>query len=137
MDLGLSKKQLAETVGLRPEALYKARRAGAEVIVSRDFAGGMRFASAMVRPHAVNFMDQMLLSDERLRLEQVNVPPHALPQTVAQLLPKSPDYLLLATHENGTWVFNPGDDHVVGPGTALVFMAGPQGRKVVEALLTR
>jgi hypothetical protein len=28
-DLGLSKKQLAETIGLRPEALYKSQRAGA------------------------------------------------------------------------------------------------------------
>jgi Protein of unknown function (DUF2384) len=28
-DLGLSKKQLAETVGLRPEALYKTERASA------------------------------------------------------------------------------------------------------------
>ncbi len=28
-DLGLSKKQVAETIGLRPEALYKSGRAGA------------------------------------------------------------------------------------------------------------
>jgi hypothetical protein len=28
-DLGLSKKQVAETIGLRPEALYKSRRIGA------------------------------------------------------------------------------------------------------------
>ncbi len=28
-DLGLSKKQLAETIGLTPEALYKSQRAGA------------------------------------------------------------------------------------------------------------
>src|SRR6185369_8608300 len=34
----------------------KARRAGADEIVSPDFTGGMRIASAMVRPHAVNFM---------------------------------------------------------------------------------
>ena len=35
MDLGLSKKQLAETVGLRPEALYKTHRAGAAKTVTR------------------------------------------------------------------------------------------------------
>jgi hypothetical protein len=35
LDMGLSKKQLAETVGLRPEALYKARRAGAPKTATR------------------------------------------------------------------------------------------------------
>jgi hypothetical protein len=35
MDLGLSKKQLAETVGLRPEALYKMRRASAAKTATR------------------------------------------------------------------------------------------------------
>ena len=35
MDLGLSKKQLAETVGLRPEALYKTRRASAAKTATR------------------------------------------------------------------------------------------------------
>ena len=35
LDLGLSKKQLAETVGLRPEALYKTRRASAAKTATR------------------------------------------------------------------------------------------------------
>ncbi len=35
MDLGLSKKQLAESIGLKPEALYKARRANAAKTVTR------------------------------------------------------------------------------------------------------
>lgn len=35
LDLGLSKKQLAETIGLRPEALYKAERVKAAKTVSR------------------------------------------------------------------------------------------------------
>lgn len=35
MDLGLSKKQLAETAGLSPEALYKASRSGAPKTTSR------------------------------------------------------------------------------------------------------
>ena len=57
----------------------KARRAGADEVVSPDFTGGMRIASAMVRPHVVNFMDQMLYSDENLRLEEVIVPAHVPP----------------------------------------------------------
>ena len=113
----------------------KARKAGADESVSPDFTGGMRIASAMVRPHVVNFIDQMLHSDEGLRMEEVTVPSGFSPTAVVQLVPKSPDYLLMATHEAGHWIFNPADDHVVEPGVVLVLMANPNGRAQVEARL--
>lgn len=113
----------------------KARRAGADEIVSPDFTGGMRIASAMVRPHVVNFMDQMLHSDEGLRVEEVVVPGNFTPTPLAKLVPRSKDYLLMATHEHGHWVFNPTDDHVVKAGTVLVLMVGPAGRAHVEKLI--
>ncbi len=95
----------------------------------------MRIASAMVRPHAVNFMDQMLRTDEGLRVEEVVLPPGAPAKPVSALLPRSRDYMLVATHEDGQWVFNPADDHVVSAGAALVLMTSPQGRIQVERLL--
>jgi voltage-gated potassium channel len=113
----------------------KARRAGADEIVSPDFTGGMRIASALVRPHVVNFMDQMLRTDDGLRVEEVLVPAGFAARRVAELLPRSSHYLLMATHAGGQWVFNPPDDHLVQPGTALVLMANPEGRQHVEALL--
>jgi voltage-gated potassium channel len=113
----------------------KARKAGADEIVSPDFTGGMRIASAMVRPHVVNFMDQMLRADEGLRVEEVLVPSHKPARALGALLPKSPRYMLMATHENGQWVFNPGDDHVVQPGAALILMTTPEGRREVQALI--
>jgi voltage-gated potassium channel len=113
----------------------KAKRAGADEIVSPDFTGGMRIASAMVRPHAVNFMDQMLRSDDGLRVEEVVVPAGFVSTTLATLLPKSKDYLLMATHERGRWIFNPPDDHTVSAGVALVFMTSPDGRVHLERLL--
>lgn len=113
----------------------KARRAGADEVVSPDFAGGMRIASAMVRPHAVNFMDQMLRTDEELRVEEVMVPAHFPPTPVVELIPKSRDYILMATHEHGKWVFNPADDHVVKAGAVLVLMSSPGGRAHLEQLL--
>lgn len=85
----------------------KARRAGADEIVSPDFTGGMRIASAMVRPHVVNFMDQMLHTDEGLRVEELVVPEGFATTPLAAIAPKSKDYLLMATHEHGRWVFNP------------------------------
>ena len=113
----------------------KARRAGADEIVSPDFTGGMRIASAMVRPHVVNFMDQMLRSDDQLRVEEVMVPPDFPETAISELIPKSRDYILLATHEQGQWVFNPSDAHLIRAGVALVLMANPAGRSRVEDLL--
>lgn len=113
----------------------KAKRAGADEIVSPDFTGGMRIASAMVRPHVVNFMDQMLHSDDGLRVEEVVVPANFPPTLLGELVSRSREYLLVATHEHGRWVFNPGDDHLVQPGVALVLMATPDGVEHVQRLL--
>jgi len=113
----------------------KAKRAGADEIVSPDFTGGMRIASAMVRPHVVNFMDQMLHTDEGLRVEEVVVPEGFANAALASVLPKSKDYLLMATHENGHWIFNPPDDHPMKAGATLVLMVSPDGRALVEKLL--
>lgn len=113
----------------------KARRAGADEVVSPDFTGGMRIASAMVRPHVVSFMDQMLYSDENLRLEEVVVPSHVPATSLAELVPRSRDYMLMATHEHGKWVFNPPDTHTVKGGTTLVLMANPGGRLHLEKAL--
>ena len=113
----------------------KARRAGADEIVSPDFTGGMRIASAMVRPHVVNFMDKMLHSDEGLRVEEVVVPNDFDTTPLATLIPKSRDYLLMAIQENGKWLFNPADDHPVQGGATLVMMANPEGRAHIEKLV--
>lgn len=112
----------------------KARKAGADEIVSPDFSGGMRIASAMVRPHVVNFMDKMLKSEEHLRVEEVLVPAGFAGATVGRLLPRSREYLLLALHEHGEWLFNPPDDQVVKAGDAIVILASPQGRLTVEQI---
>ena len=41
----------------------------------------------------------------------------------------------MATQENGHWHFNPGDTHVLQPGSVLVLMTSPGGRAAVEGLL--
>nr|WP_291933757.1 potassium channel family protein [Accumulibacter sp.] len=37
----------------------KMTKAGADTVISPDFTGGIRLASAMVRPHVVGFLDEM------------------------------------------------------------------------------
>jgi voltage-gated potassium channel len=113
----------------------KARRAGADEVVSPDYAGGMRIASAMVRPHVVNFMDQMLHTDEGLRVEEIVLPVNFPPTPLAGLIQPARDYLLMALHEHDKWVFNPADDHVLTAGTTLILMASPGARSRVEKLL--
>ncbi|MEI2783616.1 MAG: ion channel [Candidatus Competibacter sp.] len=133
--------QAAQSQGTRgraaarhPQHPDKARRAGADEIVSPDFTGGMRIASAMVRPHVVNFMDQMLHSDDGLRVEEITVPAGFVSADLAATIPRSKDYLLMATHAHGKWVFNPPDDHPIHAGAALVFMGSPQGRSQLERI---
>jgi voltage-gated potassium channel len=113
----------------------KARRAGADEVISPDFSGGMRIVSAMVRPHVVTFMDEMLHTDEGLRMEEVTVPEHFPATPVIELAPKSRDYILMATREQGQWRFNPADGHLVKAGTVLVLMTSPSGRTQLERRL--
>jgi len=113
----------------------KARRAGADEIASPDFTGGMRIASAMVRPHVVNFMDQMLRSDKGLRVEEVQVPDSFAAVALGTLLPKCQDYLLMAVHDSAQWQFNPNDSYVLKAGDVLVLMTDSAGRLMVERRL--
>ena len=72
--------------------MRKMQKAGADSIVSPDFTGGMRIASAMIRPHVVGFLDEMLKSDKRLRLEEVPVPDDFPDTPVQKLRLRSPEY---------------------------------------------
>jgi voltage-gated potassium channel len=114
----------------------KAKKAGADEIVSPDFTGGMRIASAMVRPHVVSFMDQMLRTDDNLRVEEVTVAPAFKPQPLGQAVKRSRHYLVMATRQGEHWRFNPADEDQLTPGTVVVLMTSPQGRVLVEGLLS-
>ncbi|MEQ1917306.1 MAG: NAD-binding protein [Gallionella sp.] len=115
----------------------KTRRAGADEIVSPDFTGGLRLVSAMVRPQVVSFLDEMLKSDENLRMEEIIVPVSFSGNNLQALSTYSRDYMLLATRKPlGKWLFNPRSDHQVEDGDVLMVMATPQGRTALERLLT-
>ena len=115
----------------------KLRKAGADAIVSPDFTGGLRIASAMIRPHVVTFLDRMLKSDESLRVEEVIVPAGFIDRTISQLDLPDRNHILLALRENDQWVFNPDTAHVLRMGMTLVIMATPEGRKAVEEAVAR
>ena len=112
--------------------IEKTRKAGADSIVSPDFTGGLRIASAMIRPHVVTFLDEMLKSDTNLRVEEIVVPSGFPDTNVSDLKLKGKDYILLAVREKDRWRFNPADGDVVRPGNTLVVMATPAGRAQLE-----
>lgn len=115
--------------------LAKMRRAGADDVVSPDFTGALRIASAMVRPHVVHFMDEMLRSDRGLRLEDIKVPAQFTPTHLGSLQPRDEDYVLVAVRAGEEWHFNPGEEFVLQPGHIVVAMASGDGRARIEARL--
>ncbi len=111
----------------------KLKRIGADAIVSPDFTGGMRIASSMLRPMVVTFLDEMLRTDEKLRVEEVQVPVSFAPRNLADILPASREFVLLAVRMAKTWQFNPSADFTLQPGNTVVVMTSPEGRRQIES----
>jgi voltage-gated potassium channel len=113
----------------------KLKRVGADAIVSPDFTGGMRIASSMLRPAVVSFLDEMLRTDNRLRVEEVVVPAAFERRSLAQAVPANAGYVVLAVRAGSGWQFNPPADFPLQPGHVLVAMATPEGRRELERAL--
>ena len=113
--------------------IAKMRKAGADDVISPDFTGGMRIASAMIRPSVVNFLDEMLRSEGGLRVEEFVAPPAFVPRPLSDLRLRGPGYLLLAVRVREEWIFNPPGDFRVEPGHIMVVMAGADGRAQLES----
>ena len=112
----------------------KTRRAGADEIVSPDFIGGLRLVSAMLRPHAVSFMDMMLHNNDGLLVGEVTVPDSFEPRAVSTFA-QSRDWILIAIRAGDHWHFNPATEMRVEPGQVLIAILNPAGRCALEAEL--
>jgi len=117
--------------------IEKIRKVGADAIVSPDFTGGMRIVSSMVRPQVVHFLDEMLRSDNKLRVEEVHVRAGAAGQPLAALGQGQRDFVMLAVRSAGHWHFNPDPGFTLRGGDTLIAMATPYGRSLLEKLVSR
>jgi Trk K+ transport system NAD-binding subunit len=49
-------------------------------------------------------------------------------------LRKCPSLLLLAIRNNEDWIYNPPGDHILEPGSTLIFMINPEERLASERI---
>ena len=115
--------------------IEKLKRVGADAIVTPDFTGGMRIASSMLRPTVVSFLDEMLRTDDRLRVEEVAVPASFAERPLGLAAPASRDYIVLAVRAGASWEFNPPADYPLRGGSTLIIMAHPEGREALRLKL--
>jgi voltage-gated potassium channel len=113
----------------------KMKKAGADTVISPDFAGGMRIASSMIRPHVVTFLDEMLRSEHQVRLEEVPITEQHRSLSIGEIKQLCPNCVILSIRHQHDFIFNPADSLPLQPGQILIAMVPPQGRNELLAAL--
>jgi voltage-gated potassium channel len=117
----------------QPDTEAKLQTVGADVVVSPSRIGGLRMASALVRPNVVTFLDRMLREKGgTLRVEEVTIPDDAdvTDRTLASLeVNEVAGAMLLAVRHPGTgeFEFKPAPATPLAPAMTLVVMADVEG----------
>ena len=104
-------------------AQEKFLRSGADSTVSTNFIGGLRMASELVRPDAVNFLDTMLRDNSSLRVEDVQVVGKSkyLGKSIKQCDPLvDSGVLLFSIRRKSGYVFNPPNTTTLVEGDILI-----------------
>jgi voltage-gated potassium channel len=116
--------------------VQKMKKAGADVVISPDFSGGMRIASSMIRPHVVTFLDEMLRSEQKIRLEEVHLNKRHRLCSIGELRERCPTCVIVALKDGEEFLFNPEADVLLSAGHVLIVMLPPQGREELLAALS-
>ncbi len=140
MLISLSAKQLNPAVRVVARVhdvrnVEKCRRAGADEIVSPDFTGALRMASAMLRPQATGFIDELLSHPDAMRVLDVTVPPQRATQALGALELRSSGYLVLGVRNAGKLEVNPGPETLLKEGSVLIVLASATGQRDLEQRL--
>jgi len=121
----------------------KIAKAGADIVVSPTFIGGMRMVSEMVRPSATNFLDMMLRDrDKAFRVDEVTVERGSslVGKTVEEArIGDKTGALLVAVRRAGQagYEFNPPGDHRLQENDVLILIARPEMRAAVGKIAGR
>ncbi|MBI5204251.1 MAG: potassium channel protein [Nitrospirae bacterium] len=108
------------------ESEDKMKRAGADGVVLPKYIGGLRMASAMIRPEAVTFLDKMLKGqDETYRVEDINVAADSVfggkTLKASGLLDKK-GVSVVAVKKRERYVFNPDGNEMLEAGDVLILI---------------
>jgi voltage-gated potassium channel len=140
MLISLSAKQLNPAVRVVARVhdvnnVEKCRRAGADEIVSPDFTGALRMASAMLRPQAAGFIDDLLSHPDAMRVVDVAVPAQRTSQPLGALELRGSSYLVLGVRHLGKLELNPGPETLLAEGSVLIVLASALGKRDLEGRL--
>ncbi|MDO8586289.1 MAG: potassium channel protein [Armatimonadota bacterium] len=117
----------------------KLRRAGANVVLSPYVMGGRRIASAVLRPHVIEFLDTAMHSENvDLQIEEVEVTPQAefVDKTIRDsgIRQKSGCIILAIRDGGGSFANNPSPDRTLNAGEIMIVMGSPDQLKTLEAM---
>jgi voltage-gated potassium channel len=117
----------------------KMKKAGADYVVSENFIAGMRIASQMIRPKAVDFLDIMLQNkDENLRVEDILINDKFTNKMISDLnLKDFPRTLLLAVASGDKWFFMPNLEFIIPENSKILVITNPKDKKQISDLISR
>ena len=116
--------------------MEKMKKAGADSIVSPDFTGGMRIASAMVRPHIISFIEEMLRDEAHFRVEEFSIPTQRVGFELGKVADRHENYVMMGIRKkDGHLIFNPPRNWIIEPDSILIAMTNSAGREDLNELL--
>lgn len=122
------------------ESMDVFRKAGVDYVVDPNQIGGLRMASALMRPHVVNFLDVMIQAapEMALRIEEAIVTPDSplIGRTIEESrIGTQTGMLVLAVRRAGKYHFNPAGATRIEANDALIVMGSPDQRATLERFI--
>ncbi|MGB2866874.1 MAG: potassium channel protein [Bacteroidota bacterium] len=104
-------------------------RSGADAAISANFIGGLRMASELMRPDAVNFLDMMLRDNSELRVDEVRIGPQSKysGKSLAHCdVFESAGVILVSLKQGDSFKFNPSPSTVLSSGDTAIVIGNPE-----------
>lgn len=108
--------------------------AGADIVSSVNYIGGMRMASEMLRPSVTHMVDKIVSNKYKtLRLEQIIISDDAVGKTIKELnIEQFKNTLLMAVQSGDEIQFKPGEDYVLQKGDLFLVLTTPDERLAIS-----
>ena len=112
---------------IEDDSAMKLRRAGADVVVSPSLIGGQRMATELLRPTALQFLDDILLDRDADRsIVEVTVASQSTASGKTLADAKLRDFgealVVAIRNADGSHVYNPPAQHRLNPGQVLIVL---------------